>query len=452
MKLLRQILSCPGYLQVQSIDFNYEYNKIVINLSSIGRLAKCPLCSNSTSSVHSRYSRMVADLPWAGCIICLKIAVRKFFCRYPDCRRKVFCERLTSLAAAYGRKTLRFCERMCHVSLSTGASSGARLTQLLGLPASRNTLLRDVRRMEDDPQLTPRVLGIDDWAKRKGINYGTILVDLEEGRVIKLLPDKESDTVANWLKAHPGVEVICRDRAECYADGARRGAPEARQVADRFHLIRNIVKVLQKVLDTHRNALMYKDEDPRELVLNGPVVELQETAHTLTALGEERYKNYKMARALHKEGWTHSAIGRHLGIKRQTVSDYVHASAFPDRRKGSKLDPYKSYMLKRWNEGCKTGTIIYEEITAQGYMGKRSNVLAYITRLRKAQGLPPRSRTSTTTKAIVDKTAGKIKPREVAMLVFRRKPGNKDLETIKRVRAAHPDLEEAIALTSHSRG
>lgn len=447
MKLIRQILDCPKYLQVQSIGFNYERRKIAINFSSVRRLAECPLCNNSSSSVHSRYSRTIADLPWADWIVSLEIAVRKFFCRKPDCRRKVFCERLTALAAAYGRKTIRFCERICHMSLTAGASPGARLGQVLGLPASRNTLLRCIRRMDRPPQPTPRVLGIDDWAKRKGLNYGTILVDLERGQVIKLLADRESDTVANWLKAHPGVEVICRDRAECYADGARRGAPEARQVADRFHLIRNLVKVLQKVLDKHRSLLTDGDENLCDPLQDVFPIELHETIPALTSQGERRYENYKMARALHKEGWTRSAIGHHLGIKRHTVSDYVNASAFPDRRKGSKIDPYKSYMLKRWNEGCRTGTIIFEEIKKHGYKGKRSVALAYITRLREAQGLPPRSRAYTAKQVVTDKRAGKIKPREVAMLVVRREPSEKDLETIERIRSAHKDLEKGIALT-----
>ncbi len=184
--------------------------------------------------------------------------------------------------------------------------------------------------------------------------------------------------MATWLKEHPGIEVICRDRAESYADGARRGAPKVRQVADRFHLVQNLVNVLQKVFNKHQDKFT-SEEAIEESVLpfdvpEPQIIELQETL-PLTTQGKRRYENYQQARALYKKGWTLKAIGEHLGIKRHTVRNYVDASSFPDRRQGSKLDAYKPYMLKRWNEGCKTGTVIFDEIKALGYKGKRSSAL-----------------------------------------------------------------------------
>ena len=314
MKLIRQILDCPDYVRFQAIGFDYELGRITISLTSVRSRAQCPLCNHTSKSIHSRYKRTLADLPMAGWIVQLQIAVRKFRCRQLNCRRKVFCERLTDVASVYARKTVRFSERISHISLTAGASPGARLGKVLGLPASRNTLLRFIRKRERKSRSTPRVLGIDDWAKRKGIHYGSILVDLEQREVLELLPDRKSTTVATWLASHPGVEIVCRDRAEGYIDGIRKGAPQACQVADRFHLIRNLAKVLQRVFDQHRSALIDR-EDPKE-----SVEEIQQIEPMLTLQGAQRFANYEKARALHKEGWTMSAIGRYLGIKRHTAS------------------------------------------------------------------------------------------------------------------------------------
>ena len=257
------------------------------------------------------------------------------------------------------------------------------------------------------------------------------------------------------------MEIVCRDRAEPYADGARRGAPNALQVVDRFHLIRNLLDVLQRVFEGHRSALYAGKTESFEVVhvidplsnnntpieTESSIVVLQEAELELSEVGQQRHENYQKAQELYEQGWTYRAIGKHLGIRRQTVSRYVNASTFPDRRRASKLDPYKPYILDRWNAGCRTGTVLWDEIKALGYTGKRSMMLDYITRLRKAQGLPPRSRVYAARDAVSDRRSGRLSPRQAALIVLRRNLKSEEQQLIDRIRAAHVELEEAITLS-----
>ncbi|MFN8472221.1 MAG: ISL3 family transposase [Anaerolineae bacterium] len=228
--------------------------RICLSLTTTSPSANCPCCDQSSHHIHSRYQRCVADLPFGSYPVQLVLHVRRFFCANPACSRRIFCERLVGQVRPKARCTDRLVRVQERVALEAGGECGARVLAALALSTSGATLLRRIRRMVLTVT-TPRVLGVDDYAIRKGHTYATILVDLEKHRPVDLLPDRSSAALEHWLKEHPGIEFISRDRATDYADGASRGAPHAVQVADRFHLLQNVVALLQRLLERHQKAL-----------------------------------------------------------------------------------------------------------------------------------------------------------------------------------------------------
>lgn len=281
-----------------------------------------------------------------------------------------------------------------------------RLSHAWDVAVSRHTLLRGLRRHPVPAFPTPTVLGADDFALRKGQTYGTVLIDLERRQPVALLPDRTADTLAQWLQAHPVVQVIARDRASAYADGARHGAPAATQVADRWHLLRNLAEALEQVFHQHRRVLQALHVpaavSPLALVDQPAVIEVPsaQPAALLPLAAEEfprhihRRLRYEQVCDLARQGWTFQAIAQQVGLHRKTVAQYVLADSYPVwGRPASLLDLYKPYLLACWNQGCRTGMRLYEDIQRQGYRGGRSTVLGYCTQLRKAQGLAPRTRT-----------------------------------------------------------
>jgi transposase len=334
---------------------------------------------------------------------------------------------------------------------------------MLGMPTGDDVLVRLIRRTVPPATPTPRVLGVDDWALRKRHTYGTLLVDLEAQQVVDLLPDRESETLAAWLKDHPGVEIISRDRAGAYAEGATEGAPQAQQVADRWHVLKNLGETLLKVLEGHSRALKqlslstpFPDISPRisSLSTPSPCPAPSTTSPKNTAQHQRRarrYARYEEVCQLHRQGMSMKAIAAQVGLDRKTVLKYITAEAFPEakpRVRFSMLDPYKAYLLQRWQQGGCSVRQLFREIQQQGYTGGLGIVAQFMADLRRQLGLPPYTRMFTPTGQPLSLPANPLTPRKATWLVLSRSEilKTEDLQVIERLRTLHPDIALAIDL------
>src|SRR5262245_54162857 len=271
-------LAVPPAAGLRLDDLVLTPSTAVALLASTCPTAACPRCATLSDRIHSRYRRTVADLPCRDRPVALRLVVRRFRCARPDCPQTVFCERLPGLLDAHARSTARLTEAHRAVGFALGGEAGARLAQRLDMPTSPDTLLRRVKAAPDEPAPPPRFVGIDDWAIRKGQRYGTIVIDLERGRVLDLLPGRDGEALKAWLREHPGVEVVTRDRWLAFAQAAADAAPQACQIADRFHLLQNLREAVERLLGRQAPAVREALRDPPAAPV-GPV----QAATTATA-------------------------------------------------------------------------------------------------------------------------------------------------------------------------
>jgi transposase len=375
-----------------------DENIVTLTARSLQASAACPLCQTPTSRLHSRYRRVLWDLPWGPLPVRLILKVRRFRCARRACPRRIFTERLPEVAAPYAHATTRFRQALREVGYALGGKPGAGLAGRLRLGASPSTVLRLVRATPALPPAVPRVVGVDDFAKRRGHSYGTIVVDLERRRPLALLHDRTAPTLAAWLKRHPTIEVVCSDRSTEYARGIAEGAPNAVAVADRWHLLKNLREAVERVVDGHAHAL-------REITLPRPgpgsrapsptgearALPPHRSARELArrqATREEREARFARVCELHAQGMSLRRIAAQVGLQRATVTRYVRADAFPERagRRPAPgiLAPFEDYLQRRWDEGCRNGLQLLREIQARGFPGSRKQLARWVQQRRDA--------------------------------------------------------------------
>jgi transposase len=243
---MNKLCPMPGCRVEQVMHVNPDLLHIAAHGMRPG--GRCPDCGRASRAVHSTYRRHPADLPSLGRAVRIDLEVRRFSCRNSACARRTFAEQPPELVVPHARRTRRLAETQVRLGLALSGRGAAHLLAHLAMPASADTVLRLVRRLPLPAQERPRIIGVDDWAMRKGRTYGTIVVGLERRRVLDLLPDSAAETLAAWLRAHPGIEAVARDRSTEYARGITLGAPAATQVADRWHLLANMRQVLERWL------------------------------------------------------------------------------------------------------------------------------------------------------------------------------------------------------------
>jgi len=348
--------------------------------------AECARCGQLARRVHSSYRRHLADAPISGRPVEVVLQVRRFFCNNDGCPATTFAEQVAGLTTPRARRTGALKRALEGIGLALAGRAGARLADKLGMSVSRDSLLRLIRALPDPPIANPQVLGVDDFALRRGHVYGTVIIDILTHRPLDLLQDRTSDTLTAWFREHPGVQVVCRDRAGAYGEGIRVGAPDAVQVADRWHLWHNLAEAVEKVVRQHHADLGVPAPAPSTDTACDTVAAHasigddtddrtdDEPASSAgpTRLAERSRERFAAIHDLLGAGATVSAISHTLGLDRKTVRRFARAGSVAELQsthpgRASVLDDYAEHLQQRWAAGATDAVALTAEITALGY-------------------------------------------------------------------------------------
>ena len=395
--LATQLVVRTNPLRVHAVKVSRDRVRIAMSFVTIG--ARCPQCHQVSRRVHSRYTRQPIDLTWGGLLTEIELHVRRFHCDVLGCAQRIFTEQLPSFVQRYARRTEQLNDQLLLLAYVAGGAAGSSVAGGFKIPISADSLLRLVRRggrLTDQP--TPRVLGVDDWAKRKGRSYGTILCDLERHCVIDLLDDREATTLQTWLEAHPGIEVICRDRAGQYAQGARLGAPNAIQVADRFHLLMNLTDTVKRVAERQCAQLQVNVVKPIKIETESNAgASRRRTHYHLKLPRQNRFLQRREQRqqrwldrqhevqGLKAQGFSQRQIQTQLKMSRSALKRYLSHDTLPEHAlRNATLKPYASYLEERWQAGVHNATQLFNDIVARGYRGSYLLVSRFVQPWRNA--------------------------------------------------------------------
>jgi transposase len=363
----------------------------MVHLEPVRQAVACPVCGTRSRRVHSRYQRNPWDVPWGLWPVQLVVQARRFFCDVPTCPRQIFVEPFPRVLARYARQTERLRHVLLELAHACNAEMGARLAHWLGYRTSPDTLLRH-QRAEPILAPSPRVLGVDAFALRRGVTYATLLVDLERHQPVAVLEGRTAEPLAKWLQAHPTVSILARDRADAYAAAGRQAAPTAPQVADRFHLVRNVGEALTTLLHAHR----WSPPTPAEPGEGAPCGVLSHAAEVPSKPAQPTPRKRALWEAVQPYrdlGQSCRQIAQAVGLDRRTVRKYLAADqppVYPARRpRPTQLTPHLSYLAERWAQGCHNARRLYQELLQRGYQGSASMVRKVLQpwRARPAAGL-----------------------------------------------------------------
>ena len=404
-----------------------------------GDTAACPICGQLSQRRHSRYWRTIADITALGVHLELYVDARRFRCVNAQCPRRIFAERLPEIPA-WARRSNRVSTLLAYIALLDGGLPGKRIASLFGLHFSRHTFLRAARRLPFDDVEPVSVLGVDDFSYRRGIRFGTLLYDFGRKKVIDLLPERSAEFLAAWLKAHPGVKVISRDRGGEYAVGARQGAPTAIQVADRFHLLQNVGDCLERV--AQRIAIrLPADAAPSpnqaEPTAAPPRARPTREERAKAATRERRQDRLNAILDLQKQGASIATIAVTLEIGRMTVYRYLRSlpdnARLPQRKT---LDKYDDYLRRRWGEGARNASTLLSELRSQGYTGSLSSVRRYVSLWRTDDPQRPLQRPA----------MEPVSPRAFRRLVLKKVRSPEEELLLTRITQSNPSLETSVRL------
>ena len=377
-------LSLPG-CEITAVVITASAIKLQATLRRLPGI--CPACQTVSTTVHGYYWRQVHDLPIWQKEVVIDLRVRRFRCQNRACGRQTYAQGCPDFVKWYQRNSHRLVTSLYHIGQELGGKAGARLAAKLSMTRSRDTLLRIVRRFPETSVNTVRILGLDDWAMRKGRRYGTILVDLEARRVVDLLQDRTAETVKAWLLGQPQIEMVARDRSKEYALAIHEGAPAAIQVADRWHLLKNLSEATERSLQERYPALKKRTEmvgtkvvgerGLRAKFLRSPLEDQRRRQRKL-----KKMRQYELCHYLRANGLTQRRIASIVGLSRGTVIRYLRSDTFPEKMRNqlvsSILNPYLPYLEERYQAECHNAHQLWREIQGKGYPGSPGQVRKWV--------------------------------------------------------------------------
>ncbi|EEX1664522.1 ISL3-like element ISEc38 family transposase [Escherichia coli] len=370
---------------------------ITLHLHGKRKKAQCPECFKRSDSVHSCRRRRIQHLPCSGHTLWLVFSVRHWYCRNPACSRKIFAGSLAPFAGSHQQSSQALQNLQRQLGLIAGGEAGKRAAKAVGLRCSADTLLRRVINTPETKQSGAPHVGIDEWAWHRGHRYGTLIVNLDTHRPLVLLPGRDQRTLATWFRKYPEIQIVSRDRSGVYATAAREGAPQARQVADRWHLLKNIGDALERMMYRHIPLIRLvaselspkKSPDPEPSV---PAASLRRPERLKQQTRKKRHQRWTEVMALHNKECSFREISRITVLSRVTVSRWVRSGTFPEMStrppKRGLLDPWREWLKEQRESSNYNASRIWREMVARGFTGSETIVRDAVAKWRKGWNPP----------------------------------------------------------------